>query len=565
MTAHVHPLPVDAVALVDSWFSPLKSFRGRLPSNDPLIAAGGAGWLIRTRGRELAVVVDVAFPFTRPRVYLRGNWPAMPHIERDGRFCLRNPEIPASPIAAVERALGEARALLADIASGSEDHDFEEDFGLYWRQSAEVGLRARLLIPGDQASSIIAWSATQAGAYGFLSTEALQRWWAHRFDSDRSHVRQGALVALTRLPHPDLYPRTGLELWDLVVQCSRDGAEVLAGLLRQTPKSLLVVLAGTALSGRHHAVGAMLTRHSDARGRPVTRRVIEHDYPRGKTPPEIICERYRLSRLETEALDAAGTRLPYEERDRLASARVAVIGCGALGSGVARLLAKSGVGHLVLVDPERLGWENIRRHQLGAGFVGSPKATGLAKAIAHENPDIGGTIGYDLAVEKLLLANAKSLEGLDLVVACTASWSANSALDDFFGRPGRPPVLYAWMEAHAVAAHAVLIMTGNSYRSGFDIVGNPKLMASQSSKAIPAACGALTSPFGAIELAHAETLTSRLALDFLRGKAVSTTWRTWLTDSETLADAEGSWTKDWIAARGSPDPQGQVSAGPWLV
>ena len=84
------------------------------------------------------------------------------------------------------------------------------------------------------------------------------------------------------------------------------------------------------------------------------------------------------------------TRLPYPERDRLTAARVAVVGCGALGSGVARLLARSGVGHLVLIDPEPLGWERTSGgHQLGAGAVGLPKATTLAQAVAHENPDIG--------------------------------------------------------------------------------------------------------------------------------------------------------------------------------
>lgn len=564
MTVHVHPLPVDAVAFVDEWFSSLgKPYSGRLAPDDPLVAGGGAGWLVRTLGRELAVVVDLAFPFTRPRVYLRGKWPAMPHVERDGRLCLKNPEIPAEPVRAVAQALGEARGLLRDIANGSEEADFEEDFGLYWRQSSRLGLSARLLLPDVQASSVMSWAATPAAAYGFASPGTLRRWWSHRFGTDRAKLRQGAILLLDRLPHPDLYPRTGTDLWELLAAHSEHGCEVLSGLLRQTPKSMLVVLTGAAPSGRRHAVGLMLARPADARGGSVHRRVVEHGYPRGKTPPSVLCGRYHLTRLETQALDAAGTRLPYAERDRLAAARVAVVGCGALGSGVARLLAKSGVGHLVLVDPELLGWENIRRHQLGAGFVGSRKASGLAKAIANENPDIGSVEAHDLAVEMLLLNNRAVLENVDLVVACTASWSANSALDVFAGQVGRPPVLYTWMEAHALAAHALLIMAGHSYRNGYDVVGNARLTASASRKPVPVECGALTSPFGAIELAQTETLASRLAMDYLRGKATVTTWKTWLTDAEALAEAEASWTDDWTAMRGCPDPQGQIVVGQW--
>lgn len=564
MTAHVHPLAVDAVSLVDEWFSSLgKPFRGRLTSDDPLVAGGGKGWLVRTLGRELAVVVDLAFPYSRPRVYLRGNWPVMPHVESDGRLCLRNPELPAEPANAVAQALGEARDLLRDIAKGSEDADFEEDFGLYWRQSAAPGLRARLLLSDLTGSTVISWVATSTAAYAFASPGPLRRWWLHRFGTDRAKLRQGALLKLDRLPHPDLYPRTGTDLWDLVTAHSTSGSDVLADLLRQTPKSLLVVLAGLAPSGRRHVVGLTLARPTDARGKSVHRRVIERGHQRGKTPPDVICERYHLTRLATEALDAAGTRLPYAERERLAAARVAVVGCGALGSGVARLLAKSGVGHLVLVDPEQLGWENIRRHQLGANFVGARKAAALAKVVVSEIPDIGSVVAHDLAVEMLLLENREALENVDLVVACTASWSANTALDAFAERNGRPPVLYAWLEAHALAAHAVLIMVGHSYRNGYDVAGNAKLTASASRKPVPAECGALTSPFGAVELAQAETLAARLALDHLRGKTTVTTWKTWLADADALEDAEGFWTEEWTTKRGFPDPQGQIVVGRW--
>lgn len=564
MTVPVHPLTVDAVVLADEWFASLgKPFRGRLHLDDPLLPAGGAGWLVWTLGRELAVIVDTAFPFTRPKVYLRRNEEALPHVERDGRLCLRNPEIPSDPAIAVRLALGEARSLLRDIMNGSEDIDFEEDFSLYWRQSAETGFRARLLLSEVQGSGLISWTATNAAAYGFATPGALKRWWQNRFGTDRVKVRQGVVVAMDRLPSPELYPRTSSDLWDLVADYSSDGIEIFSQLLRQTPKSLLIVLAGTAPSGRRHVVGLKLARATDARGQPLNRRAIERGHARGKAPADAICECYRVIRLGTEALDAAGTRLPYAERDRLAAAKVAVIGCGALGSGVARLLAKSGVGNLVLVDPELLGWENIRRHQLGAADVGAPKASALASAIASENPDIGSVRGHDELVERLLLQNAKVLESVDLVVACTASWSANSALDSFAEQEGRPPVLYAWMEAHAVAAHALLILTGHSYRSGYDVAGNSKLNASLSSKPIPAECGALTSLFGAVELAQAEALAARLAMDYLRGQATATIWRTWLTDAEALAEAEGSWTEEWIAARGTPSAYGEISVGQW--
>ncbi len=563
MTAYIRPPEVDEVAIADAWFNTLgKSYKGQLPAGDPLLAGNRAGWLVLTRNRELAVVVDEAFPFTRPRVYLRGDHDPMPHVEANGRLCLDNPEIPSDPQSAVREALRHARNLLNDIDKGVEDGDFAEDFTLYWHQSVGPGRRARLLLSDIPRSTIISTCATPAAVYGFASGDSARQWWSHRFNDHLRKTRHGAVILLDQLPHPDQYPSTGGELWDLIAARSRDGIEVLVGLLKQTPKSLLVALAGVSPNGRRHAVGILMERPVDQQGRTVNRRVIEHGYARGGTPPRVLCGRLLLKRLVTENLDAASTRLPYLERDRLAAARVAIIGCGALGSGVTRLLAKSGVGHFILVDPETLGWENIRRHQLGAAFVGHPKAAILAKTLAQENPDIGSTKPYNTTVEHLLKQHPDALDNVDLVVACTATWSANSMLDDLSMR-SRLPVLYAWMEAHAVAAHAVLILPGHSYRVGYDAVGNPRMTASTSRKPIPAECGANASPFGAIELAQAEVLVGRLALDQLRGKVAGTIWKTWLTDQAALGDAEGSWTEEWVRARGVPNPNGQILVAPW--
>src|SRR5690606_11429322 len=63
-----------------------------------------------------------------------------------------------------------------------------------------------------------------------------------------------------------------------------------------------------------------------------------------------------LRRTQVERFDAAWIhgRGMNQELPRLQSAIVAVLGCGSLGSHVAVRLAQSGVGGLVLVDPDLL-------------------------------------------------------------------------------------------------------------------------------------------------------------------------------------------------------------------
>ena len=68
------------------------------------------------------------------------------------------------------------------------------------------------------------------------------------------------------------------------------------------------------------------------------------------------------------------------------SAKVAVCGLGGLGSNVAIALARAGVGHLHLIDFDRVEPSNLNRQQYAAAQVGLPKAEALRANIAAANP-----------------------------------------------------------------------------------------------------------------------------------------------------------------------------------
>src|SRR4249919_227829 len=68
-----------------------------------------------------------------------------------------------------------------------------------------------------------------------------------------------------------------------------------------------------------------------------------------------------------------------EGQRRLAEARVAVVGCGATGSAVASLLARSGVGTIRIIDRDYVEASNLQRQTL---FDESDAAQSLPKAIA---------------------------------------------------------------------------------------------------------------------------------------------------------------------------------------
>ena len=49
---------------------------------------------------------------------------------------------------------------------------------------------------------------------------------------------------------------------------------------------------------------------------------------------------------------------------RLAQGRVAIVGCGATGTCVAGLLARAGVGHLLIIDRDYVEPSNLQRQSL---------------------------------------------------------------------------------------------------------------------------------------------------------------------------------------------------------
>lgn len=77
-----------------------------------------------------------------------------------------------------------------------------------------------------------------------------------------------------------------------------------------------------------------------------------------------------------------------EVRARLAAARVAIVGCGGLGSNVAAMLVRSGVGALVLIDFDVVEEGNLNRQMFFRDQVGRPKVEALAETLRRIDPAI---------------------------------------------------------------------------------------------------------------------------------------------------------------------------------
>ena len=112
------------------------------------------------------------------------------------------------------------------------------------------------------------------------------------------------------------------------------------------------------------------------------------------------------------------------EYERLRGARVAIVGCGSIGSKVAVQLARSGVGGFVLVDGDVLASGNLVRNELDWRSVGVHKAPALGARILEVNAscaiDARTTVLGGQESGATVAATMARIEECDLIVDATA-------------------------------------------------------------------------------------------------------------------------------------------------
>ncbi|MBO0612390.1 MAG: molybdopterin-synthase adenylyltransferase MoeB [Pseudomonadota bacterium] len=104
-------------------------------------------------------------------------------------------------------------------------------------------------------------------------------------------------------------------------------------------------------------------------------------------------------------------------QEKLSAARVLIMGVGGLGSPVAMYLATSGVGTLVLCDPDVVDLTNLQRQIIhDTPKVGQLKVASAAETLRRLNPDITvETLPRKLDETALL----SQMQRADVVVDCT--------------------------------------------------------------------------------------------------------------------------------------------------
>lgn len=146
-------------------------------------------------------------------------------------------------------------------------------------------------------------------------------------------------------------------------------------------------------------------------------------------------------------------------RPPLAGRTIVLIGCGAIGGYLARLLIQLGAGvggRLALIDKDILGFDNVRRHQLGLGDFLRGKATACAEMLRRDFPGVDvDPVADDVTKRSSVLSAA------DLVIDATgeqgvSEWLNQWALDRHAVEGSAPPLLFVWIAGLGSAVQSFL-------------------------------------------------------------------------------------------------------------
>lgn len=136
------------------------------------------------------------------------------------------------------------------------------------------------------------------------------------------------------------------------------------------------------------------------------------------------------------SLDIIGS----EGQEKLADARVAIVGCGGLGAIAAAYLAGAGVGYLQLIDGDKPEVSNLHRQVLFTTNENKSKADALAAHLEQLNPEIQ-LDAQSMHLSKQNIENLLPADDIDLVLECTDQAQIKHLVSDYC-HLNRIPLVY---------------------------------------------------------------------------------------------------------------------------
>lgn len=164
---------------------------------------------------------------------------------------------------------------------------------------------------------------------------------------------------------------------------------------------------------------------------------------------QILFQNFKISLIQRAWQAYLLNRTGQEKIER----HVAILGCGALGSKIAEILAQTGISKFSFIDPDKLTTDNIYRHSLGLPKVNNAKSIALAEKLKLERPGLAIFPFRNNAEEWIKTSNIEDVDTIIIAIGHTPT--EISLVRSIYGLNKNFHVIVAWVEPYNLGGHFI--------------------------------------------------------------------------------------------------------------
>ena len=409
---------------------------------------------------ELPEFFPYVFPIVRLSEESRKTFRGIPHIIKDNSLCLFNsadaqPNFLA-PRELILSTLRKAEEVLRKGQSGENEDDFQVEILNYWGKDNRYDIRFFSPLPSNPSRIYVSYAKDSFQPFYIATTNKSdnESLFKHISYKDlETTPEKGIFIPLTSgFSSHDV--STEKKMWSVIEQRTST----------QTKRKIIAELSSIDPHIQHFFIVSFPDQNQDNvlvawRGSSMSRL---DGFRRGHISPFL----YWNMQQETGAQIIKASVTPcmqphlfyrgsygYEFRFRSA----AIVGCGSVGSHLAKMLSSMGTDKFLLIDKETLEVNNIARHVCGFSEVGLPKACALKLHLEQQNPNVYCDVYQQDAFSEVKRRSEEINQCDALFIAVgelpLEAYILNLAIQGII----TVPIVITWVEPRCYAAHLVYI------------------------------------------------------------------------------------------------------------
>lgn len=463
-------------------------------------------------------VVDLAFAkFPKVKLLSRGQLSGIQiaHLETDNGICYADETLlrldSYQPGASVLRVLEEVQATILKSFAGRSADEIAAEYQRYW-----AGRPLQVVFPKSvgQTKAFI--------AQPIRGSKATQPLVLRRGDECPKGYQPSTLQCLVLGVNQQLKPTASVSVPKTLAEletwyASQSLTDSLAfGIIFNSlcAGECVLILAENAWLGFRLDIPAAASAIANPRPQFISRYLLSRQEEIGLT--RYSGQECSLTHVTSRCLDKPAP--PLENK------KIAIVGCGTVGSHIARFMVQSGAGcggQLALIDHDLISASNLGRHLLNFADIGCAKATALAHDLRRFHPDV------QIKAHESSIADAWSrLSGFDLIVDATGIEAVGDFMNakalDMRRSGAEVALLHVWLFGNGIAAQTFLnagkgLACYRCLRPELDKawLNDPRIDSGETGTIVPTSCGdGAYLPYSVDAPVRAACIALRAALDF---------------------------------------------------